>query len=217
MNRKAAINVWAVLFIAVAAILGIVLAIWGVSAAIAAVIPVVPVEYDGEFDAVAFLTTTEECFAEDIESQAFREDTTNDKWTGNGTMTNFTGNSQFKKAPLYFEIDGGDMEALSDITIDEVAGTIVTNLTLTSVKLYEYRECDKLTDFSDDIEDGELDVSYDLPIERGKYILDIEIKSTDLAANHNVTPAAIYKVKIEGKTTGDVADIEADIIVGQKT
>ena len=96
---------WIVAIISLIALVGMA-TYWGMQSYALAVTPVTAIEYKGEFDNVKFLTTHENCFVEDVSSQAFTEDTDNDKWVGNATLTNFTDNSQIKVVPLYFEVDG---------------------------------------------------------------------------------------------------------------
>jgi len=183
-----------------------------------AVTPVTPITYEGEFDNVEFLTTHENCFVEDVKSQQFYKDTDTDKWSGNATLTNFTDNSQIKVVPLYFKIKGSNgMKSLDDISISEKSGSIAENLTITAVKLYGYDDCDLISDFSSDIDDGELDSEYASPLPKGEYVLEMTIKSTDLPSNTSIDEADIYTISISGSSDGDVTDIEADIRVAQST
>jgi hypothetical protein len=212
MNKKAVNVAWVVIALLAVALVGF-MTYWG--ATTLAVVPAVAVTYEGEFDAVKFITETDESFYSDYVATAFREDTTLDLWTGNITMSNFTKSGQDIRADLYFEIDGSNgMESLDDIDIELVSTDYTTkNITISEAKLYNFKTGALVKDFSSEVGDSELSTSYNAPLSAGKYVLHIEFHSLYLAGN--VSPANVYKATISGESDGDTTDLEADILIAQ--
>lgn len=212
MNKKAVNVAWVVVALLAIALVGF-MAYWG--ATTLAVVPTVAVTYEGEFDAVKFVTETDESFYSDYVATAFREDTTLDKWTGNITMSNFTASGQDLRADLYFEIDGSNgMESIDDIDIEIVSTTYTTkNITISEAKLYNFKTGALVKDLSSEVSDSELSTSYNVPLPAGKYVLHLTLHSLYLAGN--VSPAKVYAIAISGESDGDTTDIEADLLIGQ--
>jgi len=212
MNKKGISAAWVVAILALIGLVGFA-AYWATTLAVA---PIVAVSYNGEFDAVKFISETDKSFYSDYAETAFREDTTLDKWLGNITMTNFTSGGQNLRADLYFEIDGSNgMESLDDIDIELVSTDYSTkNITISKVALYNFKTGALIKDFSSEVEDSELSTSRNVPLDAGKYVLHMVFHSLYLAGN--VSPANVYQLTISGESDAKGStDIEADILIGQ--